>query len=102
MNLGEVTKCLCHMEPMLARVCLLGFAPHLNVNVQSLKIDKDGQFIVANITISGEPFTVIAVYLPPNHRVTQKLDTLNTLMSEIAQSQNTRVIWCGDFNMVLE
>ena len=81
---------------------LLGFAPHLNVNVQSLKIDKDGQFIVANVTISGEPFTVIAVYLPPNHQVTQKLDTLNTLMSEIAQSQNTRVIWCGDFNMVLD
>ena len=81
---------------------LLGFAPHLNVNVQSLKIDTEGRYIVANVNISGESFTVIAMYLPPNQMVIQKLETLNSLMSVIAQSQNTRVIWCGDFNMVLD
>ena len=95
------TKIIMSHGTSTSKGVLLGFAPHLDVTVVSMRVDNNGQYIVANAKIQGEAFTVVALYIHPSLAIQEKLDLLQEIMQEIAKGKNTRVIMCGDFNMVL-
>ena len=44
---------------------MLGFAPHLQCNIQSSYVDENGRFIVADVRLNDDPLTIVAVYLEP-------------------------------------
>ena len=85
-----------------SRGILLHFAQHLNCNIVSSFNDPEGRFIIANVTIDKEPITVVAVYLEPQLSVDVTSGILAEIMERVSQIGNVRVIFCGDFNAVLD
>ena len=81
---------------------VLGFSARLNVTVCSQDVDPSGRFVVAHIKIQGEPFTVVALYIPPQFSALEKVDFLQSIMQAVAKGRNSRVILCGDFNLILD
>ena len=84
-----------------SRGVLLAFRKNSNINIQSYHCDKQGHFIVAHVCIRGEPITIAALYLEPTLRATEYSALLSEIVSHVAAGENSRVIFCGDFNAVL-
>ena len=81
---------------------LLGFRPGLDVKVISSVQDTEGRYIVANVSIQGEGVTIGNIYMEPG-LTTERVASLLQEITGIAQTfDNTRVIFGGDFNAVLD
>ena len=85
-----------------SRGVLLGFNPRLDVEVQETVIDKDGRYIVAKVLIQKESLTIVTVYIEPTIARDKHLELMTDISDLVAQFENSRVIYCGDFNMVLD
>ena len=85
-----------------SRGILLGFSERLNCKVTSSYADPEGRFIVANVKLNGEPFTIVALYLDPKIAANEMMQVLASIMERIALGGNSRVVMCGDFNTIID
>ena len=81
-----------------SRGILMGFSRSLNYHLDSYIADPAGRFIVAHVTINNKSFTIAAFYLEPQLVVQEIESTYSKITNAIMLGDNTRVIWCGDFN----
>ena len=84
------------------RGVLLGFRPGLQVEVISEVSDPDGRYIVANVCIWGEPITLVVTYLEPSMTMPLLENTMQKIVDAIDSFENSRIIFGGDFNSVLD
>ena len=84
-----------------SRGVLLGFSPHLRCKLVNYCLDDEGRFIVARVIISGEPLTIVSLYLEPSLSSDDRQRVLAQIMEQVANGKNARVLFCGDFNTVL-
>ena len=84
-----------------ARGVLLGFNPRLDVELVDRKLDDQGRYIVAKVLVNKEPLTIVTAYLEPQLSQQKVAEILSKIMDTVNQYENSRVIFCGDFNMVL-
>ena len=85
-----------------SRGVLLGFGKHLNCKIISSSVDSEGRWVVAKVEINDEPITIVALYMEPTLPNTSAMTVLAQVMGKIAETENTRVIICGDFNAVID
>ena len=85
-----------------ARGVLLGFSDRLEVDIVESDSDREGRYIVANVNIKNEKLTVVAVYLEPNASEDLILQVYEKIDKSVSRYQNTRVVYCGDFNSILD
>ena len=85
-----------------SRGIVLGFKAKLQAKIVSHIADKDGHYVGANVKLHGQSFTIASIYLLPNSTLGEKLEILNSIMKAIGTFNNSRVIMCGDFNIVFE
>ena len=65
-------------------------------------MDPDGCFAGAHVQLKKEAFTVVAIYLEPSISQEVWTQTLDRIMTEVVQGRNPCVLFCGDFNVVLD
>ena len=85
-----------------SRGVLLGFSEHLGINIVSSFVDPDCRFAGAHVQLKKEAFTVVAIYLEPSISQEVWTQTLDRIMTEMVQGRNPHVLFCGDFNAVLD
>ena len=73
------------------------FAKHFEYKVNKCINDPNGNFLILDITAYNNRFTLASIYGP-------NIDNpfvFKTISDKIAELENDSVIWCGDFNLVL-
>ena len=86
----------------LSRGVLIGIKRKLPHQVLASEIDPQGRYVALNLTILGEPVTLIGTYFEPDI-VKPELDRYyDKLMLIVAKFGNNSVVWCGDFNTNLD
>ena len=85
-----------------SRGILLRFNETLPFNIVLSVTDPEGRYIVAHVKLRKESFTVVSVYLDPLMSLLDRSQSMARIMEEVAKSGNARVLFCGDFNAVLE
>ena len=85
-----------------ARGVLLGFSDRLEMDIVESDSDQEGRYIVANVNIKNEKLMVVAVYLEPNASEDLISQVYEKIDKSVSRYQNTRVVYCGDFNSILD
>ena len=62
-----------------------------------IKKDPNGNFIIIELTILGKKITLVNLYGPND----DKPQFYNTIQQYISEFGNEHVVWCGDWNLVL-
>ena len=81
---------------------LLGFNPRLKVEIIDMVLDKEGRYVVANLKVHDENITIVTVYLEPQLHLPETKKILTEITGIVAKFENTRVIYCGDYNILLD
>ena len=85
-----------------SRGVLIAFRDASTYKVISQYIDDSGRFIVLNTLIEDSPVVLINYYAPNEEKDQLKvLDDLNHILDNIDISEDTFLVWCGDFNLIL-
>ena len=66
--------------------------------VKRVKIDKNGNFLILNMTIEGKEITFVNLYGPSEDR--PQFD--ENLKQKIDEFETEQVIICGDLNFILD
>ena len=70
---------------------------------QPICIDDGGRFIVLNTLIEDSPVVLINYYAPNEEKDQLKvLDDLNHILDNIDISEDTVLVWGGDFNLIFD
>ena len=85
-----------------SRGVMLGFSPKINCKLENFSLDTDGRFIVAHVRIFGEPLTIVSLYLDPSLSLEGRERILAQVMEQVALGKNARVVFCGDFNTIVD
>ena len=74
----------------------------MKYKIVSKHIDNDGRYIILNVLIDNNPI-VLVNYYPPNNEAEQVkiLEELNHIIDTFDNHEDTKYIWGGDFNMIL-
>ena len=80
---------------------LLGIHPSSNVSLKSSIQDENGHYIVAECMLENELFTIASVYLEPSLNAVQFIDILHDIARKIDHFRHAKVLWVGDFNVVI-
>ena len=92
---GIVTVILVLLGQMQGGVAIL-FAKNLEYKVHNSISDPDGNFLLLDITVYSNRFTLATIYGP-------NIDNpsfFQNVSEKISEFNNNSVIWCGDFNLV--
>ena len=81
---------------------LIRFAKHLDCVIHDSVTDPHGRYVITHVSIQGESFTIVGIYMDPGLNIADFMCELGTMMGHIVQGGNTRVIICGDFNAILD
>ena len=84
------------------RGVLVAFRTTIPHTINSYVSDNKGRYLVAHVTITGEELTIVNAYLHPQMVKDEFCKVLASITEAVAKMQNERVIWCGDFNVVLD
>ena len=63
---------------------------------------NDGLYLILGCEIDGKPVTIVSIYLPPSLGLEAVRELLVEVNCHIGVLGNSDVIWCGDFNSVLD
>ena len=80
-----------------ARGIAILFAKDFEYKVHNSISDPNGNFLLLDLTVHNNRFTLASIYGPN----TDNPDFFKTVSEKIAELENKTVIWCGDFNLVL-
>ena len=80
-----------------ARGIAILFAKNFEYKVHNSISDPNGNFLLLDLTVHNNRFTLASIYSPN----TDNPDFFKTVSEKIAELENKTVIWCGDFNLVL-
>ena len=81
---------------------LLAFRPSLSYKIISYNSDSEGQYIVANVEINGEPVTIVNAYCRPQLQSAQLAELFDKIGGLVEATGNEKVIWADDFNAILD
>ena len=79
---------------------LLAFRHNFPYKIVDHFADPNGRYLVAHILIDDEPVTIVNVHVVGS--VSEISDMYSRIGKEVAKGENEKVIWCGDFNAVME
>ena len=66
-------------------------------------VDDGGRFIVLNTLIEDSPVVLINYYAPNKEKDQLKvIDKLNHILANIDISEDTVLVWVGDFNLIFD
>ena len=68
----------------------------LDYNIHSTKVDKNGNWVVLDISINDVRVSLVSIYGPNEDNP----DFYNNIKSEIEEINNAHCILCGDWNVV--
>ena len=80
---------------------LLGVHPASSINLISSVEDIQGSYVIAECSQHGEFFTVVSVYFKPQTTKSELTQLLSEIADKVQAYGHNRVIWMGDFNIVL-
>ena len=63
--------------------------------------DDNGRYIVAECMLDNELFTIASVYLELSLNAAQFIDILQDIARKIDHFGHAKVLWVGDFNVVI-
>ena len=89
-------KCLFSSVSSNSRGCAILFNKNLDYNVHSHISDPEGNYIIADITVDNNRFTLITLYGPNKDNPL----FFENLLIQAEQYNNEIYILCGDFNIV--
>ena len=74
----------------------------MKYKIVSKHIDNDSRYIILNVLIDNNPI-VLVTYYPPNNEAEQVkiLEEFNHIFDTFDNHEDTKYIWGGDFNMIL-
>lgn len=70
---------------------------HFEQKVNRIKTDKNGNFIVLDMTIEGKKITLVCLYGPNEDNP----HFYENIIQKVVEFDNEEVIMCGDWNLVL-
>ena len=70
----------------------------MNRRFEKVKTDKNGNYLLIDITVQGRKLTLANVY-GPNQDNPQ---FYNTLFQKISEFENDEIVLCGDWNFVID
>ena len=78
------------------------FCEAIKYKIVSKHIDNDGRYIILNVLIDNNPIVLVNYYAPNNESEQVKiLEELNHIFDTLDNYEDTKYIWRGDFNMIL-
>ena len=87
----------------MSRGVLTAFREASNYKVINQYVDRGGRFIVFNTLIEDSPVVLINYYAPNEEKDQLKvLDDLNHILDNIDISEDTVLVWGGDFNLIFD
>ena len=85
-----------------ARGVLIAFREAMKYKIVSKHIDNDGRYIILNVLIDNNPIVLVNYYAPNNEAEQVKiLEELNRIFDTFDNHEDTKYIWGGDFNTIL-
>ena len=81
-----------------ARGVAICFNSKFEYKVHGVKSDPNGNYLILDVTIENNKLTLAAIYGPNNDNPTFFSD----IIDKIENIGNEKIIWCGDFNLVLD
>jgi exonuclease III len=86
-----------------SRGVMILFKKELDFDIQSVKCDYNGRFILARVLIQDTPFTLLNVYMPNNvPNQVSLFNDINKVLIKFEVSPNDKLICGGDWNVVLD
>ena len=81
---------------------LLAFRNTLSHTILGSRADPKGWYIVAHVEVEGEELVIVNVYLPAARELEETRTILQNISNAIEEFNSEHVVWCGDFNAVLD
>ncbi len=82
---------------------MIMFSADVNVDINLIKSDQDGRFLLLNIvTTDKEEYTICNIYAPTRNKVNEQLVFLNNFKTIIAGLDPLSLIMGGDYNTVFD
>ena len=81
-----------------ARGVAILFSRNIDVKVHQTHVDENGNYIILDLTFNSKRFSLINIYGP---NIDQP-EFYQNIIRIIDMVGNETVIWCGDFNLVLD
>ena len=86
-----------------ARGVLIGFREAIKYKIKARYVDKNGRYIVLDMLIDNNPIILVNYYAPNVEPEQLKvLDELAHIFNQLQTSENTTIIWGGDFNLFFD
>lgn len=80
---------------------LIGFKKNLEFKVEDIRSDDEGRFLILKCIIQDMPVLLVNVYNANyQHEQVKVLQTIKSLISELDEEHDYRVIAGGDFNFI--
>ena len=85
-----------------AQGVLIAFREAIKYKIVSKHIDNDGRYIILNVLIDNNPVVLVNYYASNDEAEQVKiLEELNRISDALDSHEDTKYIWGGDFNMIL-
>ena len=84
-----------------ARGVLIGVRKHLDFKLEDIRSDDEGRFLILKCIIQDTPFLVVNIYNANyEHEQVKVLQTIKSLIYELDEEHDYKVIASGDFNFI--
>ena len=91
-----------HPQPGSTLGVLIGVKDNIPHKFHNYNTDDKGRFIVADMEVQEERFTMVNLHIDRRLTKEDTLTFLNKIGKAIVEFNNERVLWCGDFNTILD
>ena len=80
---------------------VMGFMPDFQGELVSSISDAEGRYRLADCNFHGQELVIASIYIHPFTSAEQSTNFLNEVEAKIESFHVENVIWCGDFNALL-
>ena len=85
-----------------SRGIVLGLMPSFKGRIVSSVVDEDRRYIIAKCEIGNQEFVIVSVYIPVHFPAVALSELLSKIADIVQDLEVENVIWCGDFNVVID
>ena len=84
-----------------ARGVLVGIHSRFSLSLKSSVADPESRYVIVECMQGDECFTLVSVYFEPQITLELLVEILTTIAKKVDELGHNRVLWTGDFNIVL-
>ena len=83
------------------RGVLIGIRHGVRYQCKKCTTDPQGRFVILNLVLEDQSLTLVSLYLEPSLTPSEITNILMQINQVVDEYGNHDVVWCGDFNVIL-